>query len=403
MNLRFTCASALPTRQLLARTAGALAVGAVMASTGLAEAQSAPGVGDNEILIGGVFAQSGQFRFVTEPYERGLRSVFDATNEAGGIHGRKIKWIVEDDGYQPSRSLAGAKKLVERDGVFAIVGQVGTPTIAAILPYTEQTGTPVLTINPLPPPPPKYAFNIMASFSELSFQLTKHLLTHQGVKQLGYLYQNDDLGEMGRIGLTRALKSMNASLAADVGYERGAADLSTQVLRLRDAKVDAVVVMATAPAIATAIKQANIIDFRPIWATHGAVGTDIVYKLLGDQTEGLMFATETESQFADTPGVRNALATVRKYFPNATIDYNMLVGYANGKLAVGGLKAAGRDLSRDKLVRAVEGLNDFDAEVVRLSFSASKHSGANAVRIFRWQGGRPIAQSDWLPIEEVKR
>jgi branched-chain amino acid transport system substrate-binding protein len=363
-----------------------------------AAAQPASGVSDNEVLLGGVFAQSGQFRFVTEPYERGLRSAFNATNDSGGVNDRKIKWIVEDDGYQPSRSLAGAKKLVERDGVFAIVGQVGTPTIAAILPYTERAGVPVLTINPLPEPTPKYAFNVMAGFSELGYQLAKHLLSRPDVKRLGYLYQNDDLGEVGRIGLTKALKETNATLAADVGYERGASDLSTQVLRLRDAKVDAVVVMATAPAVATAIKQGNVNNFHPIWATHGAVGTDIVFKLLGDQTEGLMFATETESQFADTAGVHTALSTVRKYFPEATIDYNMLIGWANARLAVKALESAGHDLTRQKLVHAVENLTNFDADVVTLSFSATKHSGANTIKIFRWQGGRPVPQTDWIPV-----
>jgi branched-chain amino acid transport system substrate-binding protein len=365
-----------------------------------AVAQPAPGVSDNEVLLGGVFAQSGQFRFVTEPYERGLRSAFNSINDSGGVNGRKVKWIVEDDGYQPSRSLAAAKKLTESNGVFAIVGQVGTPTIAAILPYTERVGVPVLTINPLPEPTPKYAFNVMAGFSELAYQLAKHLLSRPDVKRLGYLYQNDDLGEVGRIGLTKALKELNATLAADVGYERGASDLSTQVLRLRDAAVDAVVVMATAPAVATAIKQANVNDFHPIWATHGAVGTDIVYKLLGDQTEGLVFATETESQFAATPGVNTALSTVRKYFPEAAIDYNMLVGWANARLAVKALESAGRDLTREKLVHAVENLTNFDADVVTLSFSAKKHSGANAIKIFRWQGGRPVPQTDWIPVTE---
>src|SRR5689334_1654029 len=129
---------------------------------GAGHAQSTPGITDKEILLGGVFALSGQFRLVTEPYERGLRAVFNATNDAGGIHGRKVRWIIEDDGYQPARALAGARKLVERDRVFAIVGQVGTPNIAAILPYSEPAKIPVVTINPLPAGTHKHAFNIMA-------------------------------------------------------------------------------------------------------------------------------------------------------------------------------------------------------------------------------------------------
>ncbi len=380
------------------RSALALTALAMLGAAG-ARAETTPGVTDTEIAIGAVFALSGQFRLVTEPYERGLRSVFNATNDAGGIHGRKIRWIVEDDGYQPARALAGARKLVERDGVFAIVGQVGTPNIAAMLPYTEPAKVPVVTINPMPPPTPKYAFNLMASFSDLSYHLTKYLLTKGGVKKLGYLYQNDALGEVGRIGVNKALKELNASLTADIGYERGATDLNTQVLKLRDAGVEAVVVIATAPAVATAVKQGHTIDFRPTWATLGVVGTDIVYKMLGDQTEGLMFASEVESQFADSQGIRDALATVRKYFPNSIVDYNMLIGYGNGVLAVKALELAGRDLTREKFVRAIESMGSLDTGVVRLSFSATKHSGADAAKIFQWRGGKPVQLTDWLPID----
>ncbi len=383
------------------RTLIALIVLAI--SGGVSQAQTTTGVTDKEILIGGVFALSGQFRLVTEPYERGLRSVINATNDAGGIHGRKLRWIVEDDGYQPARALAGTKKLVERDGVFAIIGQVGTPNIAAMLPYTEPVKIPIVTINPLPPPTPKYAFNIMASFSDLAYHLTKHLLTKGGVKKLGYFYQNDALGEVGRVGLNKALTELNAKLAADIGYERGATDLNTQVLRLRDAGVEAVVIIATGPAVATAVKQGNTMNYRPTWATLGVIGTDIVYKLLGEQIEGLMFASELESQFADSPGMRGALATVRKYFPDSFADYNMLIGYANGILAVKALEMAGRDLTREKFVKTIEDMGSFDAGVLRLSFSPTKHSGADAAKIYQWKNGKPVALSDWLPIEADRR
>ena len=386
----------------LTRCALTLAVATAMGAAS-AQAENAPGVTDKEILIGGVFALSGQFRLVTEPYEHGLRSVINETNERGGIHGRKIKWIVEDDGYQPARALAGAKKLVERDGVFAIVGQVGTPNVAAMLPYTEQAKVPLVTINPLPPPIKKYAFSIMASFSDLSYHLTKYLLTKGGVKKLGYLYQNDALGEVGRVGVNKALHELNAKLAADVGYERGATDLNAQVLKLRDAGVQAVVVIATAPAVATAVKLADTINFHPTWATLGVVGTDIVYKLLGKQTEGLMFASEEESQYAESPGIREALATVRKYYPKSIVDYNMLIGYANGVLAMKSLEVAGRDLTREKFVQAIESLHTFDSGVVRLSFSPTKHSGADAAKIYQWKGGKPVPLTDWLPIGEGTR
>ena len=385
-------------RHRVMRTIAGL-LGLMMLMTGTARADGAPGVTDDEILLGGVFALSGQFRFVTEFYERGVRAVIDATNEAGGVHGRKIKWVVEDDAYQPAKSLAAAKKLIERDEVFAIVGQVGTPGMAAILPYTEKMRTPVVTSGPMPPPTPKYAFNIMANFGDLTYHLAKHLIKTEGVTKLGYLYQNDDLGEMGRRGLEKALKELNVELAVDVGYERGANDLSTQVLKLRDGGAEAVIAMATAPAIATAMKHADTIGFETIWATHGAIGTNVVHKLLGDKVDGLMFASEMESQFADTPGMQAALEVVHRSFPEAEIDFNLLLGYATGKVAIAGLEAAGRDLTREKFVEAISSFDSLDADVLPLRYGVEKHNGAKGVKIYRWVDGKPTALTDWLPLE----
>jgi ABC-type branched-subunit amino acid transport system substrate-binding protein len=260
--------------------------------------------------------------------------------------------------------------------------------------------TPVVTANPIPKPTPEHAFYIMASFSDLTYHLANYLITQRGVKKLGYLYQNDDLGEMGRIGLAKALKEHNVELAADVGYERGANDLSTQVLKLKDAEADAVIVMGTAPAIAAVMKYAATVGYDTTWATHGAIGADVVHKLLGDKVNGLVFASESDNQFADTPEMHQALVTIRKYFPDTQIDYNLLLGYATGRVAIEGLRTAGRDLTREKFIAAIENLTYFNTDVVPLSYSKEKHNGANGVKIYRWIDGKPAAQTDWLPLEK---
>src|SRR5262245_30709391 len=89
-------------------------------------AQVVPGVSDKEITLGGVFALSGPVRLVTEPYQQAIRAYFNRVNAQGGVNGRQIKWLVEDDAYQPARTLAGAKKLIERDGAFLLFGFMGT-------------------------------------------------------------------------------------------------------------------------------------------------------------------------------------------------------------------------------------------------------------------------------------
>jgi ABC-type branched-subunit amino acid transport system substrate-binding protein len=121
-------------------------------------------------------------------------------------------------------------------------------------------------------------------------------------------------------------------------------------------------------------------------------------KLLGPDIDGLVFASDVESQYSDAPAMREANELIAKHFPGAAIDYNSMVGYGEGKILVHALEASGRDLTRDKFVASLDAMSDFDAGVLPVSFSPTKHVAAKSVKIFRWQGGKPEPQSDWVPI-----
>lgn len=385
--------------------AAAIAAAAVGFDSGPAHAQATPGVTDGEVRLGGVWALSGPVRFVTEPMEKAIKSVFKDVNDKGGIHGRKIVWTIEDDAYQPARTLAGAKKLVERDQVFALVGIVGAPTTAAVLPYIAQAKVPAVAINGMPPQASRYGFGLQASYADLMYHLTRHLVSKANVKKLGYFFQNDDLGEFGRAGIVRALKELKAEgvLVADAGYERGATDYTTQVLRLRDAGAEAVIAMGTVGSVAAAIKQASAVGYRPTWGTYAIGSSATMQKLVGDQIEGLTFAMETESENSDSPGVRKALQLVRKEFPDLSLDYNAMIGYALAEFTVRALQKAGRDLTRESFIAAAESLGRYDGDVMSVSMSPTKHTGAESFRIFQWKGGKIVPQTDAQPIGGATR
>jgi branched-chain amino acid transport system substrate-binding protein len=374
-----------------------LAIGlAFFASQALA--QATPGVSDSEIVIGVPIALTGPVRFVTEPYEQGVRTVFEAVNEKGGIHGRKIRWQVEDDAYQPSKSLAIAKKLIEQDKVFGIFGCFGTPTCGAVMPYAEQQKIPFFLYTAAPNPTPKHTFGLQSEYVDFSYHVARHLIRDEHKTKIAYFYQNDDLGEAGRIGLDRALKEVGLSLLGDVGYERGTTDFTTHVLKLRDSHAEAIVAMGTAPAIATAIKQSAETGFKSIWATYTIGESAIMQKLLGDKIDGLVYASDTESVFSDSPGVRAAVDAVKKRYPNSNVETLTLQGYAHAQLLVNALEKAGKDLTRDRLIATVEGTKAFDSGPMQMSFSAKKHTAASAMRVYQWQGGHPVAVGPWEPL-----
>ncbi|MCO5089661.1 ABC transporter substrate-binding protein [Bosea sp. (in: a-proteobacteria)] len=388
----------------LTRREGLVAAAGLMGSAVLpAYGQTASGITDKEIKLGGVFAVSGPVRLVTEPYEQAIRAYFNRVNEQGGINGRKINWLVEDDAYQPARTLAGAKKLVERDGVFLLFGAMGTPTTLAVAPYADQVKVPFFTVNASPEPPRKYTFGLMANYSDVMYYVARQLSKEMGFKKIGYLYQNDDLGEVGRIGIERAFKELGVSFAADVGYERGTTDFSTHVLKLRDAGVDAVISMGVAPSTATAVKQAAGANYTPTWATFSVGSSAPMLKLLGPAINGMVFGSEIETQFSDSEAAQDLAALMKQYFPQTALDWGAMVGYVHAKVIVAALKAAGASPTRESVLATLENTKNFEAGLMApVSYGPNKRTGANGIRVYQWKGDKPVALTDWLPIGAAK-
>lgn len=388
----------------ISRRRAMLAAAGLMAALAVpAFAEDVPGVTDSEITLGGVFAVSGPVRLVTEPYEQAIRAYFNRVNKDGGIHGRQINWLVEDDAYQPARTLAGAKKLVERDGVFFLFGAMGTPTTLAVAPYADQAEVPFFTVNASPEPPRKYTFGLMAHYSDVMYYVARQLATELGFKRIGYLYQNDDLGEVGRVGVEKAMKELGMELAADVGYERGTTDFSTHVLKLRDADVDAVISMGVAPSTATAVKQANSAGFTPTWATFSVGSSAPMVKLLGPAIEGMVFGSEIETQFSDSDSAKDLTALLNEYYPGTALDWGAMVGYVHAKVIVEALKAAGPQPTRENVIATLEGTKDFQAGLMApVSYGNGKRTGANAIRVYQWKDGKPVSLTDWLPIGKAE-
>lgn len=366
-------------------------------------AQGAPGISKNEIKLGAVYPLSGPTRLVTDPYRRGIALAFDKVNDEGGIHGRKIKWLQEDDAYQPARTLAGAKRLVERDQVFMLVGQVGTPTTLAVMPYAEQNKIPFFTLVNPPDPSKRYTFGMTASYGDQMYQVTKYLVEKKGLKRIGFFYQNDDLGEAGRIGLNRALKELGMTLAADVGFERGTSDFSTQVLRLRDAEVDGVIAMAVAPSTGTAVKQALAIGYKPVWGTFSIGGGAAIQDVLGTAIEGLVFTSEVFTQFSDVPAVQEVKRLMEKYNPGIAMEWGVLIGYAQGTIVVETLKALGPNPTRDGVVAELDQRGTWDIGVMApVSYGPGKRSATNKLGVFEWKDGKSVQVVDWVPVTEQR-
>lgn len=374
------------------------AAAATVAMPGILRAAPSSGITADEILLGGVMPITGPVRIASEPYELGIRAVFDAANESGGINGRKITWQIEDDAYQTSRAVAAAKKLVESDDVFMIFGQHGTPTGFAMAPYVEEQGVPMM-MTTAGPPQKKYVFGGLANYAVHGHELMSYLLKQGGFKKVGFLYQNDEIGEAGRAGINKALKENGAELGADVGFERGTTEFSSQILKVRDAGVDAVIIMTSGPSFATIVKTADGLGVKPQWATYSVASISTVRSLLGPLINGIVYASEIESFNSQEPGVLEARDVIAKHYPQIRLDWGSMLGYAHAKLLVGVLQKMGSDLTRDGLVGALEQTSGVvTGTTAPMGFTPSNHNAAKALKMFQYQGEDPAAQTDWIDV-----
>lgn len=395
----------------LSHNLAAFAAAALLTHAPASHGQATPGVSATSVKIGGVFPLTGPARLFTEPYERGAKIAFAAVNAEGGVNGRKIDWIIEDDGYQPARTLAGAKKLVERDNVFVLFGNIITPTTKVVMPYAEKEKVPYFTGAPSPVPVSRYTFGLMADYDHVMYQVTKYMIQKTGVKKIGYLYQNDELGAFGRQGVDRALKELGVPLTADVGYERATSDFSTHVLKLRDAGVDGLISMGVAPSTAKAMQQAAGINFKPTWGTFSAGGTGSLQKVLGAPpsdgsayiANGMIYGSEIDSQSSGSVAVKKVQAVLDKEFPGSMADWETMLGYSHGRLMIEALKAAGPNPTREGLINAIEGKGiDTEGAMAPLTYSTTKRTGASAIAVFQWKNGKAQRVTDWLAIDASK-
>ena len=198
-----------------------LATGVVALGLGPALAGD-PGVTSSTIRIGQSAAFGGPASALGQGMRKGLQAAFNLINEAGGVHGRKIKMITYDDGYEPNKAIANTKRLIETDNVFALIGEVGTPTSKAVQPIAKSASVPF--IGPftgagfLRNPDNAHVVNFRGSYDQETEAWIKHLTTDLGVKRIAILYQDDSFGRVGLSGVNKALKKRGMTLVSQGTY-----------------------------------------------------------------------------------------------------------------------------------------------------------------------------------------
>lgn len=372
------------------------AVAALISAVGLLPgpvAAADPGIKDGEILIGQCAALTGPAQGLGTGMNAGLKAAFDEANAKGGIHGRQIRLLAADDGYDPDKCVDCTGRMIEDKGVFALAGYVGTPTGKVAAPMVQEDKIPLVGLFTgamlLRDPVQRYVINIRASYDDETEALVEHLTKNRAFQKIGVFYQNDSFGFSGLSGVEKALTRRKLALAGKGSFERNTLDVKSGLTAVMAGAPDAVVIVAPYEPTAAFVRAAREAGLKAQLATISFVGTESLIAQLGAASEGTLISQVVPSPTdATSPLSRDYRSALQKSAPTASPTYVSFEGYVGGRVLVAALDQAGKDLSREKLIDTLNGMSKLELGGMVLSFSPSNHQGSNAVYITTVKDGK---------------
>jgi len=347
-------------------------------SPGLVAAQ---GVTADRIVLGQAAVFSGPAAQLGIQMRNGIKAYFDVVNEKGGVHGRKLELVTEDDQYESKVAPVASKKLIEEHKVFALLGYVGTPTGVAHLPVVTQAKVPLVGMftgaEVLRVPMNRYVFHVRASYYDETEKIVEQVVSLGG-KRIAVFHQADAYGEAGRMGTELALKRRNLQIHSIGTVERNTIKVEDAVKTISASQPDAIVMVSAYTSCAEFIRQMKKAGSGATFYNVSFVGSKALADALGKEGPGVAI-----SQVVPFPW-GTAIPVVREYQQVAKkasfTDYNFsaLEGFLVAKVMVEGLRRTGKDLNREKFVDTMEKM-DVDFGGFHVAYSPKNHTGSKFV------------------------
>ena len=349
------------------------------------------GVTDSEIRFGISAPFSGAAKELGQNMKLGIEAAFNAANDAGGIFGRRLRLIAADDGYEPTRTAVTMKNLFEKEQVFGLVGNVGTPTAIVALPYALErkmlffgafTGAGLLRNDP----PDRYVFNYRSSYAEETSAVVHYLVKvrHLRPNQIAVFAQQDSYGDSGFIGVAKAIRSLGGDETAilRMNYQRNTVDVDEAVEQLKKSRIPirAIIMVPTYRAAAKFIEKTRDLYPNMIYTSVSFVGSTALANelmLLGKRfANGVIVTQVVPAIDGHSSLVLEYKSTLAKYFPGEAADYVSFEGYVAAKVLITALKRNGPSLDTERLVATLENIHDLDIGLgTPISFGQSRHQG----------------------------
>ena len=340
------------------------------------------GVTANRILLGQAAVFSGPAAQLGIQMRNGIKAYLDHVNEKGGVHGRRIELVTEDDRYEPSVAPSATRKLLDEHRVFALLGYVGTPTGAAHLPVVTQARVPLVGMftgaEILREPFNRYVFHVRASYYDETEKIVEQVLSTGG-RKISVFYQADAYGEAGRKGTELALGRRGMKIHSNGTVERNTLKIEAAVKTIHASEPDAIVMVGAYAACAEFIRQMRKSGSGATFYNVSFVGSKALADALGGDGSGVAISQVVPFPWALSVPVVKEYQLLAKKAGFSDYNFSAMEGFLTAKVMVEGLRRAGRNPTRDGLIDALERMQDVDLGGFYVSYSPKNHAGSKFV------------------------
>ncbi len=346
------------------------------------QAAAQQGITDDRIIFGQSAAFDGPASSLGTDYRNGLLAAFNEVNRAGGIDGRRLELISYNDGYEPEQAIENTNRLIKDDQVFALVGQVGTPTAQSAQPIAQKNNIPFVGaftgVSFLRNPALRNVVNFRASYDQEAEALIDYLTGDLGLNKIGVLYQDDTFGRAGLTGINLALRRRNLQPAADGTYMRNTTAVKRALLSIRKSDPDAVVIVGAYKPTAAFIQTALSIGVDPVFAALSFVGGSALAAEL-DAIDQSVFVSQVVPLFEDIPLATRFKTALDNYSPDTAANFIAFEGYIVGRLLITALQKIGPIPTREKFIELFNKDTRFDLDGLELTYGPDDNQGSDEV------------------------
>lgn len=349
------------------------------------------GVTDTEITVGSFGPLTGPAALWGN-IMKGMDASFKMLNAEGGINGRKIKFVMKDDAYDPSRTVPSVRELVQKDEVFAFVGGIGTAPCMSVMDYIVENNIP--WIAPISGgthwsiPLKENIFSVLPYYIDEGVIQAKYAIDSLKSDKIGIIYQNDDVGLSALIGAKSYMKTHNINFLAEVPVEVTDTDLTSHVAKLKESGAEVVLLWTLPRQGVITVTQTKVINYEPQFiASFILSDMTLMHELTKGAWEGVIYGSFATPPYNTTdPGIAKYKAALATYYPDVRWGIFPYSGFLYSEPFIEALRRMGDDITREGLIKTMNDFSNYSVQGIEMAFSPTNHQGQRAMKLLKCTG-----------------